>query len=140
MGERYPAPVETLHADPYFTVTLDPARRLVRVKRSATPFPDVPTAERTFERMGRLIDERRLADHALLVDSRDAIGRNDADFENMTGRFRARLFGSFARTAMLVRTVVGRMQADRMRREQGGPAVEVFFDEAEAERYLASGR
>lgn len=132
--------METLHADPYFTVTLDSPRRLVRVKRSEIPFPDVATAERTFEQMGRLIDERTLVDHGLLVDSRDAIGRNDAEFENMTGRFRARLFGSFARTAMLVKTVVGRMQADRMRREQGGPVVSVFFDEAEAERFLVSGR
>lgn len=132
--------METLHADPYFTVTLDSARRLVRVKRSEVPFPDVPTAERSFEQMGRLIDERTLVDHALLVDSRDALGRNDAEFENMTGRFRARLFGSFARTAMLVKTVVGRMQADRMRREQGGPVVSVFFDEVEAERFLVSGR
>ncbi len=130
--------METLHHDPYFTVTLDPAKRLVRVRRSAESFPDVRTAERCFERMGELVEQRSLVGHRLLVDTRDAIGRNDPEFEAMTGRFRARLFRSFERSAMLVRTAVGKMQVSRLAREQGGVGSEVFQDEAEAERYLCA--
>lgn len=128
--------METLHQDPYFTVTLDAPRRLVVVRRSPTPFPQVTDAETSFERMRDLLTARALARHRLLVDSREAIGRNDPEFEAVTSRFRSQLFVGFERTAMLVRTAVGRMQLQRIAREQGDVGAQVFLDEDEALRYL----
>ena len=128
--------MQTLHQDEYFSVTLDPAKRLVRVRRTAAPFPDLAAVERVLVVMDRLIREGSFGDHCLLVDSREAVGRNDEEFEQVMGRFRQQLFGAFERAAMLVQTVVGRLQADRMAREHGGPPLAVFQDEAQAEAYL----
>ena len=58
------------------------------------------------------------ASHDLLVDSREATGRNDEVFEQVQDRYRQALFGDFRRIAVVLRTLAGRLQVSRYQRSQ----------------------
>jgi hypothetical protein len=72
--------------------------------------------------------------HALLIDSRAAPGENDADFERVYARYRARLVEGWSRTGVLVQSVAGKLQLQRHQGE--GLAVEVFSDQTQAVSWL----
>jgi hypothetical protein len=80
------------------------------------------------------LDRVRSSRVGLLVDVRDTPGRNDVDFERAFEPHRARLHAGFARSAVLTRTVVGRMQVNR----QAGAdqTTRAFTSEEEAEQFL----
>jgi hypothetical protein len=117
--------------DDYFQVILGDDR-IVRVVRSAQRFPSV--AE--FARVNREVvaAARKTGAGRLLLDLRQGpAGRNDEEFEAEGERFRREL-ARFERFAVLVRTVAGKLQIQRM--SKGTTAV--FQDEAEALRHLAT--
>jgi hypothetical protein len=126
--------VQTILEDPWYSVAIDPAHRLIRVKRSATHFDQIEQAEQSLETIGKLLEKHDTRGYSLLIDLRDVVGRNDASFEKMMARSRQRVFGSFERSALLMKSVVGKLQAERMAREHGGPTIEIYLDEAEAFR------
>jgi hypothetical protein len=115
-----------------FRITLDDG--IVRVTRSGAPAPAAPEMARYY---GTLIATmRRSAVRRVLVDLRGGPpGRNDADFERASEEWRRTLASEFERTAILVRTAVGKLHVQRLGREIGG-AASVFLDEAEALAYL----
>ena len=64
-------------------------------------------------------------------------GRNDEAFETQSASWRLQLAAECERVAILVRTVAGKLQAQRLSRsdKRGGNA-SVFMDEAEALAFL----
>lgn len=128
--------MRTLYDDGFFWIVQDETRKLVRVTRSDRSFPDVDEARRVFGAMAALVRSMDLAGYVLLIDSRDAPGRNDEAFESVVGAVRAQLVERFEKRALLLRTVVGVMQTQRMERTFGGPHIEPFADEAAALAYL----
>jgi hypothetical protein len=132
--------MQLLYESPYAVLELDRARRMLRFRRTAAPFPSVEEATAEFRAIAHLTTGIRRAEHVLLTDVRDAHGRNDEAFEAAVGQFRAELFAGFLRSATLVKTVAGKLQVQRLNREQrvGGPAV--FQDETEAIAYLETGK
>ena len=75
---------------------------------------------------------------SLLVDLRAIVGRNDAAFETALAPLRRELLRKFERTAVLVRTTIGRLQLQRYLASDGIVA-EVFSDEAEALAWFQRG-
>lgn len=122
--------------DEYVRVTLDDPPGVTRYVRSAVRWPSVEVLERSFEALLQA-QGRVPAGTALLVDVRDALGRNDEAYESTFRRYREPFFSRFRRVATLVATPVGALQVKRLRGENpSGTQVEPFTDEAEALRYL----
>ncbi len=71
----------------------------------------------------------------VLIDLREAAGRNDSEFEAAIAPYRERLFSCNNEIAVLVRTHVGAMQILRHLRSDGVDAP-VFGDEDTATRWL----
>jgi hypothetical protein len=121
-------------ASDYFRIEVDAPRRMVRLVRTATPMPlDGESIERVYEELGRAL--AGYAGYRALLDVRAvARGRNDEAFEQVTLRAQQSLARTFSRTAVLVRSAVGKLQVRRM--TQGQRAV--FQDEAEAIDFLVA--
>lgn len=129
--------MSTLYEDDYFQVSFDPTVGIVRARRTSTPYPAVADAVRCFDGLEAALRRQPLAGFSILVDSRDAPGRNDAEFESMLLGRREALFRKFRKRAVLFTTMAGVLQSQRMGREaKDGVQVEPFVDEAKALAYL----
>jgi hypothetical protein len=129
-----------LYESRHVRLELDDTRRLLRFTRTAVPFTSLDEATEAFRLMGQAttgIDRRR---YVLLSDVRAVIGRNDEAFETVIGKARADLLNGFGRRAVLVRTLTGKLQVQRIGRQQHNPEAMVFQDEAEALAYLVGPR
>jgi hypothetical protein len=128
-----------LYESQYAVLELDRARHIVRYTRTRVPFPSVEDAVSAFGELARFTAGIDRATHSLLTDLRSAQGRNDEAFESAVAHFRTQLFAGFMRRAILVKTVAGKLQVQRLDREQHLLAQAVFQDEAEALAYLETG-
>lgn len=128
----------SLYEDSYFRVTADDEARLIRLVRSARPFPTLEAVEKCFEAVAFSMITIRHG-WALLVDSRDAPMRNDDGFEDVLSRARARIVARFRCAAVLVASDVGKLQVARYGREDSR-SPPVFGDETEALAYIATRR
>ena len=121
---------------PYFEVHHDRARDLVRLVRTAHPYPSIPEMVAASEALGRKLEPLKAA--RCLIDMRNGPpGRNDEAFEHAGEQSRRELHRHFKKVGVLVRTVAGVLQVQRLNR-QSGITAHVFKDEVEALRYLES--
>ena len=109
-------------------------RGVFRMVRHSTMYSSIADCEQEFVGLLRWLSMRRT--FALLVDLRDARGRNDPEFDAALTAGRRALFRRFTELACLVATLPGKMQLERYAREDG-VAMLVFLREDEAERWLA---
>jgi hypothetical protein len=118
----------------YFRIAIDSPRRLVRIVRSSEAMPkDEESVRRAFGELAEPL--RKLAGYRALIDLRNGPpGRNDDEFERATRSAQTEMTRNFSRIAFLVRSAVGKLQIQRLGR---GGTRNVFFDEAEALRFLA---
>lgn len=121
--------MEKIFDGPYATLSLD--GDVLWFVRKPVPTTSVESARDGFVAMGQRLAELKVAVRTLVLDTRAAPGRNDSDFEGTVVPLALRFSERFERTAILVATPVGRLQAQRLGRELGWAAV-VFADEAEA--------
>ncbi|MBX7194871.1 MAG: hypothetical protein K1X94_22650 [Sandaracinaceae bacterium] len=115
----------------------EPSRGLVRFTRTPARFESLDEADRVFGALAVLDVGIPRSELVLLIDARRGPGRNDDPFEKLMDQHRPRLFRGFRKRAILVQTVVGKLQATRINRESGF-GNEIFDDEAAALAYLAS--
>jgi hypothetical protein len=128
--------MEVVYANAFLEVAVSHAQRIVCCRRTADPYTSAEDAIRAFEGARDAIAGIDRTRYGLIVDLREALGRNDAAFESeVVPRLRAMLAGFRAR-ATIVRTVTGKLQIQRIDREQGRPASAVFLSEQEAIAYL----
>jgi hypothetical protein len=122
----------------YVIVEHDPARSLLHFARTKRPYPLTAAFIEAIQPVIDVFDQLSRAQHKLLIDMREAPLRNDEGFESFAAPSLDRVFGGFAKTAILVRTAVGELQFSRLRREGKMSALEsiVFRDEAAALAYL----
>ena len=124
-----------IYRSDYVTIFLEGNGKLVGMVRSAIPYPDVATLEHTYGKAYDIIKALRLQDLSMLLDQRLATGRNDPEFEQATARLRTRMYPLFRKRAILVMSMVGKLQFQRLQREDGLERM-VSQDEAELLRYL----
>lgn len=122
---------------PHFDVSTLPNERVVKVVRTSVPFPKTDDLGPMFAKVHAAADAVDRTSYGLLLDLRQTTGRNDSHFEKLIAPQRSRLERGFARVAVLVRSVVGRLQVERHARDDG-VNLRVFNDEQEALRW-ASG-
>lgn len=119
----------------HFVLSREAGGKLVRIRRTDVALDAQALAE-LLSFFERFFPPLMRAQFVLLLDSRDAPMALDRDMERRVNETGARLLAGFARSAVLVESVTGKLQAGRITRESGRPAV--FVDEAEALAYLLS--
>ena len=119
------------------TLRLEHGGRVVRVTRSATPFPSPQEAEQSYEPVFASLDRLGRGGRCLLYDQRQVVGRNDAAFESAFARIRNRVVPGFRKAGTLVASKVGLLHLRRLIREDGlerlasdseSEILEYFFD------------
>ncbi|MCS6857739.1 MAG: hypothetical protein NZM37_08515 [Sandaracinaceae bacterium] len=103
--------------------------------RKAQPFASAQEAKVEFEEALRAIRTLPPSEYVILVDLREAPGRNDPEFEKAISSSRRAIWAHFKKRATLVRSQVGALQVQRHYREDGIEG-EVFTDEKEALGHL----
>lgn len=133
-----PADPAVLLRTEYIVITQEFAGKIIRYRRTAVQFPDLDVAQRIYDQVLAVYDRVGRRGRCLLVDSRDAIGRNDAAFESLLISFRNRAIPGFVAHAVLMRTAVGVLQAQRIDRRLRGerPSFLVADNEEEAIDFL----
>lgn len=119
----------------FFEVSVD--AEVVVVRRTGLRIEGMEVFVREFAELNRKIERLASMTNGLrvLVDLREAIGRNDSGFEAAVTPHRKRMFSAPWMAAVLVKTTVGAMQV-RRHFEMDGVDVPVFADESEADRWL----
>jgi hypothetical protein len=122
----------------YLFLERDAASSLFRFARTKRPYPLTAAFIESIQQVIDVFEQINRAQYKLLIDMREAPLRNHEGFESSAAPSLDRLFGGFAKTAILVRTAVGELQFSRLRREGKMSALEstVFRDEAAALAYL----
>lgn len=103
--------------------------------RSARPYESVAEMRQAHAAIPAALDDLGRRGRRLLVDTRLAPPRDDADFEAALKPIRARITRDFDRVAVLTRTVIGQLQVQRQARESE-EQIGVFATEREAIAYL----
>lgn len=108
-----------LYRDEYVLVLAEPEGVVVRVVRSAKNHPSPQAMEQSYLLVSHALDRHGRTGRGLLVDVRNAIGRNEPEYEAPLRRVRQRTDAGFARIAVLVRTSAGLLQLMRLSEEDG---------------------
>jgi hypothetical protein len=124
-----------LYEDAHVSVTADDAG-LVRYVRSQEPYTSLDRLREVHEKLKDAMSALPGGKLALLVDVREAKARNDDPFEAEVMRALQAIMGRFTVYAVLVKSAVGRLQAQRLAKGRGNSGPSVFSDEAEAIAYL----
>lgn len=132
----------SIYEDPFYAVALEPDGMVV-LRRSDLRVPSLDAQERSLDSICEAL-RLHLPTKAggLLVDMRDAPPRNDDAFESTVRRFRTEIHAHFVRVAVVVRTIAGKLQVNRLDREQHLDTAThaVFDDEDEARAFLSRAR
>lgn len=132
--------MHTLLQNPYLSVLIEETHDLLRFQRHKTRFPSLEEAEALFVEAMRVSQELPHAPRNLLMDFRDAPLRNDRAFEDLMSKLSPKIDAfrrRFTRDATLIRSAVGLLQLQRLRREKGREVGRLFQDEALALAYLS---
>ena len=131
----------------WFTLAVDEARGLIRMRRSAHRIPTAAELEASFDRLVSELDQivaiEERARYGWLQDMRDAPLLEKPELEAVQLRRLEPIRRGWRREAILVQTPIGKLQARRMTREnapvaQTAASVAIFDDELEALRFLCA--
>ncbi|MEY4548594.1 MAG: hypothetical protein RL685_4789 [Pseudomonadota bacterium] len=112
---------------------------LVRVVRTTLPIETLEQVDEVWGAVSRTLIPLDRARHVLLMDMRDAPGRNDDAFERRVAKYRSATVQGFLRVAVLVRSLPGQLQVQRHAREDGLGMVHIFASEPAALEWLTNG-
>jgi hypothetical protein len=122
-----------LYRDDYYNVRVD--HGILRLERTATPYPTLAAMDVANRALAVAV--RGAGVRRILLDLRSGPpGRNDEAFESASAVWRKQLAAGAERAAVLVRTVAGKLQSQRLARGEGRAPTNVFMDEAEALAFL----
>jgi hypothetical protein len=127
----------TLYESEFMRADADPDRSILWIRRSALPFPSIDRARSENLAVAQKIQSLSL--RFLILDSRQAPGRNDDDFESAMRPVFQSYVSRFERAVMLVQTAIGRLQMQRLSRTSPIP-VGVCTNDEEALAFLGKSR
>ena len=119
---------------PYFELSREPGRRLLRLKRTEVQFESHEAMTASDAEIVRAMAPLDRARHVIMLDARDSPLRTDPAFEQTAEKRRVEFFQGFARVAVLVKTAVGKLQMQRFANRYEN--TRVFDDEAAALGFL----
>ena len=126
--------MSAVHGTYYEVKEVNTADSYARVVRTPHAFPTLEVMLDAHRDLARLFAEWRV--DGLLLDVRQARGRNDSAFESALRQFRVDCAERFERVAILLASIIGVMHAQRLNSGRGFEHVHAFKDEAEALAYL----
>ena len=124
-----------VYEDPHVSVTVDDSG-IVRYVRTQEPYASLDRLREVHEKLKDAFATLPSGKLALLVDVREAKARNDDSFESEVMRALQSIAGRFTVNVVLVKSAVGRLQAQRLAKGRGNSGPAVFTDEEEAVAYL----
>ncbi len=124
---------------PYFVVSLEEGRDLVRVVRTPEPFPSVEVVTSAWLDVIGALDRAGRLGRCLLTDLRPGPGRNDPAFEAAVRAIVVDLHRGFRKNAVLVRLPAAILQIRRHAREDGIERLVTDDEEAALAYLLAPG-
>ena len=126
--------VSEIFRDEFYVVVAD--KEFLRLERTALPYPTMAAMHESNLGLAGALRKARL--RRVLLDLRKGPpGRNDKEFETEGAPWRIQLAKECERVAVLVRSAAGKLQAQRLSRdERRGGNAHVFMSEAEALAYL----
>lgn len=107
--------MKTLSSTPLLTVLLNVPTQVATLRRSSVPAGSPRALELAYSDALLLLDD--LDVRGILLDSRDALGRNSPEYEDVMIRLAKRIANRVPRYAVLLRTAIGTLQARRMESE-----------------------
>jgi hypothetical protein len=143
MGERAARLMEpalrNLLTNAHFRIDVYPDASILRVTRTGVTFASKAEVDTSCRAVESALNRHGRATSCVIVDSRDAPGRNDPQFEAWFSPYRKGMIQGFRRAAILVRMAVGKLQVDRLLKNDGSSANEyarTFVDEQQALAWL----
>lgn len=112
---------------------------VVRVVRTSAAIETLEQVDEVWGAVSRALVSLDRARHVLLMDMREAPGRNDDAFERRVAKYRTATVQGFVRVAVLVRSLPGQLQVQRHAREDGLGMVHIFAAEQAALDWLTQG-
>jgi hypothetical protein len=129
----------SIFEDAYCAVTYDPDKKLIWYRRKPTQYPSNEVAAKAVtDAKTAMPVTGTLAHHVFMMDVREGPMRSDPGFEAAMRSSGPNIGAQFKRSAVLVKTAVGKLQMTRLLSEQKSPSV-VFDDEAKALAWLLGG-
>ena len=130
--------LRNLLTNQHFVIGAYAGERIFRVTRTSVPFVTKDEVETSCRAVERTLNRQGRATSCVIVDSRDAPGRNDPQFEAWFSPHRKAMILGFLRAAVLVRMAVGKLQVDRLLRSDGNTVdyARTFVDEGIALAWL----
>lgn len=125
---------QILHT-PYFAIRADSADKIVRLWRSAEPFPTLDAVRTGWLSVVQALDRHGRLGRCLLSDLRDSPARNDPAFEQVMLPIVPRVHAGFLRNAILVKRAAGALQIKRHAKSDGVERL-ISSSEDEALAYL----
>lgn len=125
----------TLFESEFMRAEVDRERSILWLRRSALPFPSIERARS--ENLAIAKKSESLSLRFLILDSRQAPGRNDDDFESAMRPVFQSYINRFERAVMLVQTAIGKLQMQRLSRTSPIP-IGVCSSDEDALKFLAS--
>jgi hypothetical protein len=126
-----------LLASRHWQMEEDSVQGVVWLRRSALPFASIGDITAANAAVVRKIEPRHRS-AGVVVDMRAAPSRNDPGFEAAMRGLRSNVEKGFARTAVLLATQVGKLQVNRIAREEGAASF-ATTDEQAALRFARDG-
>jgi hypothetical protein len=127
-----------LLANEFVQVRILAEARVICVVRSALRAERLRDIDESWGGVERALTSVLRREHGLLIDMREARGRNDPEFEAAVARYRARTIEGFRSVAVVVRSIPGQMQIQRHVNEDKLSRVHVFDDVHRALAFLRS--
>lgn len=107
--------------------------------RTAVPFASPSTVEPELAALAHTLQPFRAQGYSLIVDVREAKGRNDPEFETFFATWRKRIFQGWAFLVVICQTEIGRIQLQR-HMEQDHSDWAIVLDPEEATRKVRATR
>lgn len=133
------APVLTeIYRDAYMTISADPTDILIWLRRTGVPHPTPLDLEQSFRHGSAAMDRLGRTHRVLLVDMREALGRNEPEFDAALRRIRPVVERGLRRIVVLLRSSAGMLQMKRINEEDGVTRM-LTMNEGEALKFLRTG-
>lgn len=108
-----------LYSDAYIRVLLSNDGLLVRVIRTAVPYPAREALLDSYGKVISSIDRPGRKGRSVMIDTRAPVGRNDPWFEEGMSWVRPRIAAGFVRVGVLIHSAIGALQIRRWVSEDG---------------------
>lgn len=123
-----------IYRDDFYAVRIE--HGILRLERTPTPYPTIEAMNAAYRKLAVAVRDAGV--RRILLDlSKGPPGRNDDQFEQASSQWRRQLATEADRWAILMRTVAGKLQSQRLAKNEGRTASNVFLDEKDALAFLA---